>query len=48
MKVKNKTKDKLIEEDKLNYLMANMQKLMLEIANEISKRGERDDRHKTA
>ena len=47
MKVKNKTKDELIEEDKLNYLMANMQKLMLEIANEISKRGEKYDRHKT-
>tara|TARA_R100000458_G_C8270757_1_gene245509 strand:+ start:2415 stop:2561 length:147 start_codon:yes stop_codon:yes gene_type:complete len=48
MDLKKQDKDDIINDDKLNYLMANMQKLMLEIAHEISKKGERDDRHKTA
>tara|TARA_R100001377_G_C3139977_1_gene92316 strand:- start:138 stop:278 length:141 start_codon:yes stop_codon:yes gene_type:complete len=41
-------KDNIIKDDKLNYLMADMQKLMLEIAREISKKGEKDDENKTA
>lgn len=41
-------KDNIINDDKLNYLMADMQKLMLEIAHEISKKGEKDDENKTA
>ena len=48
MNLKKQNKDNVINDDKLNYLMADMQKLMLEIAHEILKKGERDDRHKTA
>jgi|TARA_R110002020_G_scaffold255177_3_gene469024 hypothetical protein len=47
MDLKTQNED-IINDDKLNYLMANMQKLMLEIAHEISKKGEKDDEHKTA
>ncbi len=47
MDLKTQNED-IINDDKLNYLMADMQKLMLEIAHEISKKGEKDDEHKTA